>query len=137
MTFLDSSVIIDMLQGVDSTVEFVQQEGEPYLTSSICILEVLDGKLGSGSTDVVSVRQDFSGVRSLDLTENISLEAARIQDELLNDGQRMATRDLLIAATARSTGDHLVVADSDFETEALESYVSVTNLSRPDSDSGR
>ena len=133
MTFLDSSVIIDMLNGVDSTVEFVQGQGEPYLTSSICILEVLDGKIGSGTTDVVSARQDFDGVHSLDLTENVSLEAARIQDELLDDGQRMATRDLLIAATARSTGDHLVVADTDFETDVLESYVQVTNLSNQDS----
>jgi predicted nucleic acid-binding protein len=133
MTFLDSSVIIDMLNGVDSTVEFVQEQGEPYLTSSICILEVLDGKIGSGTTDVVSARQDFDGVHSLDLTENVSLEAARIQDELLDDGQRMATRDLLIAATARSTGDHLVVADTDFETDVLESYVQVTNLSNQDS----
>jgi len=133
MTFLDSSVIIDMLNGVDSTVEFVQEQGEPYLTSSLCILEVLDGKIGSGTTDVVSARQDFDGVHSLDLTENVSLEAARIQDELLDDGQRMATRDLLIAATARSTGDHLVVADSDFETDVLESYVQVTNLSDRDS----
>jgi len=133
MTFLDSSVIIDMLNGVDSTVEFVQEQGEPYLTSSLCILEVLDGKIGSGTTDVVSARQDFDGVHSLDLTENVSLEAARIQDELLDDGQRMATRDLLIAATARSTGDHLVVADTDFETDVLESYVQVTNLSNQDS----
>ena len=133
MTFLDSSVIIDMLNGVDSTVEFVQEQGEPYLTSSLCILEVLDGKIGSGTTDVVSARQDFDGVHSLELTENVSLEAARIQDELLDDGQRMATRDLLIAATARSTGDHLVVADSDFETDVLESHVQVTNLSNPDS----
>ena len=133
MTFLDSSVIIDMLNGVDSTVEFVREQGEPYLTSSICILEVLDGKIGSGTTDVVSARQDFDGVHSLDLTENVSLEAARMQDELLDDGQRMATRDLLIAATARSTGDHLVVADTDFETDVLESYVQVTNLSNQDS----
>ena len=133
MTFLDSSVIIDMLNGVDSTVEFVQEQGEPYLTSSLCILEVLDGKIGSGTTDVVSARQDFDGVHSLELTENVSLEAARIQDELLDDGQRMATRDLFIAATARSTGDHLVVADTDFETDVLESYVQVTNLSDRDS----
>lgn len=130
MTFLDSSVIIDMLEGVDSTVEFVQEQGEPYLTSSICVFEVLDGALGSGSTDVVAARQDFSGVHSLDLNENISLEAARLQDQLLDDGQRMATRDLLIAATARSTGDHLVVADSDFETDVLQSHVQVTNLSK-------
>lgn len=132
MTFLDSSVIIDMLAGVDSTVEFVEEQGEPYLTSSICVMEVLDGKLGSRTTDIVTARQDFDGVRSLDLTEDISLKAARIQDELLDDGRRMATRDLLIAATACSTGDHLVVADSDFETDVLESYVQVTNLSNPD-----
>jgi predicted nucleic acid-binding protein len=130
MTFLDSSVIIDMLNGVDSTVEFVQEQGEPYLTSSICVFEVLDGKLGGGQTDVVAARQDFGGVHALELTEEISLEAARMQDELLDDGQRMPTRDLLIAATARSTGDHLVVADSDFETAVLESSMQVTNLSK-------
>jgi predicted nucleic acid-binding protein len=130
MTFLDSSVIIDMLNGVDSTVEFVQEQGEPYLTSSICVFEVLDGKLGGGQTDVVAARQDFGGVHALELTEEISLEAARMQDEPLDDGQRMPTRDLLIAATARSTGDHLVVADSDFETAVLESSMQVTNLSK-------
>jgi len=35
----------------------------------------------------------------------------------------------MIAATARSTGDEYVVADSDFETEALEAVMTVTNLS--------
>lgn len=128
MTFLDSSVIIDMLNGVDSTVAFVQDEGGPYLTSTICVLEVLDGKLGSSNTDITAARQDFGGVRAIDLTETISLEAARLQDQLLDDGQRMAARDLLIAATARSTGDHLVVADSDFETAVLENRMQVTNL---------
>ncbi|WP_135826505.1 PIN domain-containing protein [Halorussus ruber] len=130
MTFLDSSVIIDMLSGVDSTVEFVQEQGEPYFTSSLCVFEILDGVLGSGSTDVVAARQDFDGVHALDLTDDIALEAARLQDQLLDDGQRMPTRDLLIAATARSTGDHLVVADSDFETAILQSHIQVTNLSK-------
>ncbi|WP_435147642.1 PIN domain-containing protein [Halobaculum sp. P14] len=128
MTFLDSSVIIDMLAGVDDTVEFVEEQGEPYLTSTLCVFEVVDGKLGAGSTDVAAAREDFGGVTALKLTESIALEAARLQDELLDDGQRMATRDLLIAATARSTGDQLVVADSDFQTEVLESYLTVTNL---------
>lgn len=129
MTFLDSSVIIDMLDGVDSTVEFVQEQGKPYFTSSICVFEILDGVLGSSSTDVVAARQDFDGVHALDLTDDIALEAARLQDQLLDDGQRMPARDLLIAATARSTGDHLVVADSDFETAILQSHIQVTNLS--------
>jgi hypothetical protein len=130
VTFLDSSVIIDMLEGVPEVVEYVEDRGQPYLTSAVCVFEVLDGRLGSGTTDVVETRQDFAGVQSLDLNENIALEAARMQDQLLDDGERMATRDLLIAATARSTGAELVVADSDFETQHLTDLMEVTNLRR-------
>ncbi|ADB63569.1 hypothetical protein Htur_4799 (plasmid) [Haloterrigena turkmenica DSM 5511] len=58
----------------------------------------------------------------------VALEATRLQDEHFTDGDRIAVRDLLIEATARSTGDHLVIADSDFQTDALESTMQVTNL---------
>ena len=51
-----------------------------------------------------------------------------MQDQLMDDGERMAARDLLIAATARSTGDELIVADGDFETQLLTDLVDVTNL---------
>lgn len=129
MTFLDASVIVDMLDGVADTVAFVENQGTPYLTSTVCVLEVLEGALGSGTTDVVAVREQFGGVRALEFDETVALEAARLQDELLADGDRMAPRDLMIAATARSTGDHLVVADADFQTDTLESVLRVTNLS--------
>jgi predicted nucleic acid-binding protein len=46
----------------------------------------------------------------------------------MDAGERMATRDLLIAATAKSTSNELVVADSDFQTDILQSYLTVTNL---------
>jgi predicted nucleic acid-binding protein len=132
MTFLDSSVIIDMLAGVPDVVEAVEDRGQPYLTSSICVFEVVNGKVGSGETDVVEIRQQFGGVRALDLNEQIALEACRMQDTLMNDGERMAARDLMIAATARSTGDGLVVADRDFETQYLTELMDVTNLRRDD-----
>lgn len=112
MTFLDSSVIIDMLEGDPEVVDAVQERGQPYLTSSVCVFEVIHGKVGSGHTDVVVIRRQFGGVEDLKLNEQIALEAARMQDELLNDGERMATPDLLIAATARSTGDELVVTET-------------------------
>ena len=128
MTFLDSSVIIDMLEGVPDVVEYVEDRGQPYLTSSVCVFEVIDGEVGSGSTDVVAVRQEFGGVRALDLNEQIALEAGRMQDQLMDDGERMAARDLLIAATARSTGDELIVADGDFETRLPTDLMDVTNL---------
>ena len=128
MTFLDSSVIIDMLEGIPDVVEYVEDRGQPYLTSSICVFEVINGEVGSESTDIVAARQEFGGVRALDLNEQIALEAGRMQDQLMNDGERMATRDLLIAATARSTGDELIVADGDFETQLLTDLMDVTNL---------
>jgi hypothetical protein len=133
MTFLDSSVIIDMVEGVPETVAEMDRFDPPYLTSTICVFEVLEGKLGAGATDIASARTDFSGVRSLDLTEEIVQEAARIQDRLLDDRARMAPRDVMIAATARSTGDELVVADSDFETARLQGLLSVTNLAESQS----
>ncbi|AGB36715.1 PIN domain-containing protein [Natronococcus occultus] len=128
MTFLDSSVIIDMLEGVDDTVAYVESQSTPYLTSSICVYEVLAGTLGHEETDLREERQRFGGVRALAFNEQIALEAAELQDRLLADVERMAVRDLMIAATARSTGDRLVVADSDFQTAALEETMDVTNL---------
>jgi predicted nucleic acid-binding protein len=46
----------------------------------------------------------------------------------MSDGVRLSTPDALIAATARSTGAELVVADGDFETDVLDSSLTVTNL---------
>jgi hypothetical protein len=128
VTFLDSSVIIDMLEGLPDVVKAVETRGQPYLTSAICVFEVVDGKVGSGETDVVGIRQQFGGVQVLDLNEQIALEAGGMQDALMDDGERMAARDLLIAATARSTGDELIAADSDFQTGLLTDLMDVTNL---------
>lgn len=121
-----------MLEGVPDVVEYVEDRGQPYLTSSLCVFEVIDGEVGSGDTDVAGVRQEFGGVRALDLNEQIAIEAGRMQDRLMDDGERMAARDLLIAATARSTGDELIVADANFETRQLSNSMDVTNLCRDD-----
>ena len=69
-------------------------------------------------------------MQTLELNDPIAVEAARLQDEILADGDRLATTDMLIAATARSTGDELVVADSDFQTDVLQDVMQVTNLRR-------
>lgn len=128
MTFLDASVIIDMLEGVEDTVAVVEDRGPPYLTSAVCVLEVLEGVVGSGRTDVAATRRQFGGVRAVPFDDDLAVDAAALQDRLLDVGERMAPRDLMVAATARSTGDHLVVNDADFDTSVLTDELDITNL---------
>lgn len=125
MTFLDSSVIIDYLDGIEEIVEFVDEQ--PVLvTSSICIYEVLAGEVFSaGETDLVGARENFGRVTALDVSEEVAFEAARMQTRLLQTGSPMSPRDLMIAATARSEGKELVVSDADFDTEGLRELLSV------------
>lgn len=130
MTFLDSSAIIDYLDGVDDVIRYIDEETEPpYFTSTMCIYEVTMGEVHTqGSSDVQGERAKFDWVNSLSLTEQIAMDAARLQHQLKQTGELTSARDILIAATARSTGDRLVVADADFETEPLEAHMAVTNL---------
>lgn len=128
MAFLDSSVIIDYLDGVDHIVEYVDQQTN-LLTSSLCVYEVLEGEVRSqGETDVIGARQAFGRVEAIDFNEQLALEAARMQDGLTTNGSPMPVYDLLIAASARSTGDTLAVADDDFDTDALSEFVDVREL---------
>ncbi|MFB6194445.1 MAG: PIN domain-containing protein [Halobaculum sp.] len=127
MVFLDSSAIIEYQIGNERVQEYLTGR-EPWWTSPLCVYEVVAGRLGGSGTDVQAVRNEFGGVRVVDLNETIALEAARLQDELLADGNRLATADALIAATARSTGDELVVADDDFQTSVLADLMAVRNF---------
>ena len=125
MTFLDSSVIIDYLDGVEEVVEFVNEQ-PTLVTSSICIYEVLAGEVFSaGETDLIGARENFGRVTALDFSEEVAFEAARMQNRLLESGTPMSPRDLMIAATARSEGKELVVSDADFDTEGLRELLSI------------
>ncbi len=127
MTFLDSSTIIEYLRD-DRTVIKYLNEREPWWTSTICVFEILNGPAGTPNFDPVEERQKFGGIQVLEFNEQLALEAARLQDASIKDGSELSHRDAMIAATARSTGDEYVVADSDFETEPLEDKMTVTNL---------
>lgn len=127
MAFLDSSTIIEYLRGDRTVTEYLDTR-EPWWTSSICVFEVLSGPAGSPGFDPVEERGKFGGVQALEFNEQLALEAARLQNASVRDGSELSHRDAMIAATARSTGDEYVVADSDFETEPLEDRMGVTNL---------
>lgn len=128
MLFLDTSTILSYKREESDVVAYLDAN-EPWFTSTICLYEFVNGAMWQDDMTAHVARQSIGGVRSVDLSETIAMEAARMQNELRSDGDEMAVRDLLIAATARSTGAELVVTDSDFETEYLTDRMAVTNLS--------
>lgn len=131
MLFLDSSVIIAYSEEHPTVVEYVEDSGQLF-TSAICVYEVVNGEMWASGKSAHTIREGFGGVQSIGLNEEIAMEAARMQTQLRRDGDEMAVRDLLIGATARTTGAELVVVDSDFETEHLREFISVTNLNAGD-----
>lgn len=128
MTFLDSSTIIEYLRDNRTVIDYLDAR-QPWWTSTICVFEVLNGPAGSPSFDPIEERQRFGGVQALEFNEQLALEAVRLQDAAIKDGSELSHRDAMIAATARSTGDEYVVADSDFEIQPLENVMDITNLS--------
>jgi predicted nucleic acid-binding protein len=127
MTFLDSSTIIEYLRDNTAVIEYLDDR-QPWWTSTICVFEVLNGPAGSPGFDPIEERQRFGGVEAIEFNEQLALEATRLQDAASEHGDELSHRDAMIAATARSTGDEYVVADSDFETAPLESVLDVTNI---------
>lgn len=128
MTVLDSSVIIDYLDGVADVVEFVDEQ-PVVVTSSICIYEVLAGEVFSaGEPDLIEARKHFGRVAAVDVSEEVAFEAARMQRQLLDAGTPTSPRDLMVAATARSEGTELVVSDTDFDTDGLRELLTVREI---------
>ena len=131
MLFLDTSAILAYKREGEDAVSYLEGN-EPWFTSSVCVYEFVTGAMWRDDISAHVARQSIGGVQSVDLSETVAMEAARIQNTLRRDGDEMAVRDLLVAATARSTGAELVVADSDFETEQLRDLMTVTNLNAAD-----
>ena len=126
--FLDSSVIIDYLDGDEKVVEFVARQSV-LRTASICTYEVLAGEVFTeGESDIQGARNSFRGVTAVPFTEDCAVEAATMQNELLETGDPMSPRDLFVAATARVHGAPLAVSDSDFETDVLSALLSIERL---------
>lgn len=67
-------------------------------------------------------------MQALEFNEQLALEASRLQHASIRNRSELSRRDAMVAATARSTGDENVVADSDLETGPLEDEMDVTNL---------
>ena len=116
MNCLDSSYLIDYLEGHDGAKTWLQSNEEgPLATTTIALYETYRGVLWSQSSMTMdNVFEAFDWATVLPFNEAAAREAALIQRELRENGTPVGTPDVMIGGIARSVGGTVVTRDSDF-----------------------
>lgn len=117
MIAFDTTFLLDYLDAVPATEEFLQRhESKPFFTPSLSLFEVYRGAARTGGTETVdSLTAKLDWIEPLPLTQTTAREAAVIEAELLDDGERINLKDILIAGVCRHHGARLVTRDADFD----------------------
>lgn len=117
MNFLDSSFLVDYLQGERYTEQYLAEQGHvPHFCPSIVTFELGYGALKhpSPKRTLATVSESIAWVEIIPFDEGAALEAAQIRDELRRDGSQIPTQDVMIAGVVRDAGGTLVTRDEDF-----------------------
>lgn len=117
MNCLDSSYLIDYLEGNDGVQTWLESNEEaPLATTTVALYETYRGVLWSGSSMTMDdVFETFDWAAVLPFDEAAAREAALIQRELHENGTPVGTPDVMIGAVARSIGGTVVTRDNDFD----------------------
>jgi len=117
MIALDTSFLVDYLDGADATREFLEaHEGKPFFAPALALFEVYrgGGRTGGGS-GIERVVSALDWVTPLALTEAAAREAALVESELLDAGGPINLGDVLVAGICRHHGASVVTRDDDFD----------------------
>lgn len=104
MSYLfDSDWLVDMLRGVQHSIELANELHERGVSTSIITVgEIYDGAFNSVDPQqrLAYYRTFFAGFSIINLTDDVMETFARERAALRRQGQPIADMDLLIAATA-------------------------------------
>lgn len=117
MIALDTSFLLDYLDGVDAAGAFLEENDQvAFTTPSLALFEVYRGAARTGGRDALDrVRTALDWVEPLALDGGTAREAATIEAELLDAGERINLGDVLIAGVCRHHGATIVTRDGDFQ----------------------
>jgi len=128
MLVLDNTLLSDYLDGKPSARQFLQQyEQEVWAVPSIVIYEAYMGSIHGyidGSPAVIREAITTS-MDVLDVTARTAIEAASLQDELMNRGVPADPPDALIAPSASEDGGVFATAEKHFWKDDVQSVLSV------------
>ena len=114
MFVLDSSVLIEVIEDLPRS-EKVEDllRGEPAVTTTICMHEVLAGADSDKRRFVLETL--FSRMNVLEHTSEAARRGARLEQDLSKKGSKINTNDVLIAGICLSQNATLITLDHDFK----------------------
>lgn len=117
MYCLDTSALVDYLEGVEAVGTFVRaHEREPLFAPTIALHEVFVGAARlRGTAGVAAARDDLDWVEPIALSAAGAAEAALVDAELHDRGEPIGALDTLIAGVVRDAGGTVVTADDHFD----------------------
>jgi tRNA(fMet)-specific endonuclease VapC len=107
---LDSSFIIDLLQGRDEAVTLAKSVEEmPLSTTCIIVFEIFQG---ARDDEIPKLKEFFSQLTVLDLTHEAAERAGLMQKQLRRHGNSIDPEDCMIAAIALQHRKKLVTRNT-------------------------
>lgn len=123
MKVLDATFLIDYLDGVNATAEYLlAHEDERFVLPAPAYAEVLTGEGNVQNGDLTGVKADLSWGDVYETGAKTAAVAGEIANEIGPEGPFLAGMDGLIAAVGRELNAPVVSADGDLthpETKAV------------------
>lgn len=117
MKCLDSTFCLDLLNGspgAPTKARELSTAGERLAIPAPALTEFLVGAFHQGGKRLTQALEFVGELEVLDVTEPISVDAARLGGECSRRGEAVGTLDLLIASTAKHHHAPLLSRDKDF-----------------------
>lgn len=117
MIAFDTGFLVDYLDGVDATAEYLDaNEDRPFFAPSLSLFEVYRGAARTDGRDGIErVTSALEWIDPLPLDEPAAREAALVERELLDAGDRVNLGDTLVAGVCRHHGARIVTRDDHFD----------------------
>lgn len=117
MLAFDTTFLVDYLDGDDEAGEYLAEiQQRVFFAPTLALFEVYRGAgRSAGPEGIETVAESLDWVEPLPLTNAAALEAAEIEEELLDAGRPVNLGDVLIAGICRNNGATLVTRDEDFQ----------------------
>ena len=126
MKVLDATFLIDYLNGVDATAEYLlANQNERFILPAPAYAEVLVGEGNDPNGDVAAARADLSWGDVYETGPETAEVAGEIAAEIGPGGPFLAGMDGLIAAVGRELDAPVVSADSDLTHEKTKTVIDV------------